>query len=138
MPELAVIAAGSLLDLTLAETDFPMPVGRVEYLFMGPMTFGEFLLALGRENFKQYLDDYRLGDVVPRSFHDELMGLVRTYVIIGGMPAVVANSVPTVASCPLKSKPANREASSRCINSSGKKASPWRYASMPMCPVSPR
>lgn len=91
MPELAVVCAGSLLDFTLSETDFSMPVGRVDYLFMGPMTFGEFLLALGHEGLKKYLDDYQLGDEVPQSFHNDLMELVRAYLLIGGMPAVVAN-----------------------------------------------
>ena len=47
--DLHVIAAGSLLEFLLADHDFSMPVGRVEYLHLGPMDMEEFLLALGQE-----------------------------------------------------------------------------------------
>ncbi len=41
--EIAVLAAGSLLEFVMAEHDFSMPVGRVEYLHIGPMTFTEYI-----------------------------------------------------------------------------------------------
>ena len=44
-----MIAAGSLLELTLNASGFSMPVGRVQYLYMKPMSFEEFLLAQGQE-----------------------------------------------------------------------------------------
>ena len=47
IPSLPVVAAGSLLELALARQGSAMPVGRIEYLFMGPMTFEELLTALG-------------------------------------------------------------------------------------------
>ena len=46
MKQLPVVAAGSLLEFALSDHRFSMPVGRVEYLHMGPMTFTEFLEAL--------------------------------------------------------------------------------------------
>ena len=46
LPELPVIAAGSLLDFALSEFDFSMPVGRVEFLYMYPLTFYEFIRAV--------------------------------------------------------------------------------------------
>ncbi len=49
MPDLHIIAAGSLLDFVLHEHKFSMPVGRIEYLHLGPMSFEEFLLATGNE-----------------------------------------------------------------------------------------
>ena len=49
MPELAVIAAGSLLEFGLEQYELSMPVGRIEYLFMGPMTYEEFLAAMGAD-----------------------------------------------------------------------------------------
>ena len=49
MPDRPVVAAGSLMEFTLAEHAFPMPVGRVEYLHLGPMTFTEFLRGTGKE-----------------------------------------------------------------------------------------
>ena len=49
MPALHIIAAGSLLEFVLKEHSFSMPVGRIEYLHLGPMSFDEFLIAMGRE-----------------------------------------------------------------------------------------
>ena len=50
LPELHVISAGSLLDHTLNEMKLPMPVGRVEFLYMYPMSFKEFLFAIDRKS----------------------------------------------------------------------------------------
>ena len=92
MPELHVIAAGSLLDFSLEEHQFSMPVGRIEYLHLGPMDFEEFLLAHDRAALKDFLETYALGTEVPEAIHAELMRLVRRFLIVGGMPASVAAS----------------------------------------------
>ena len=89
MPALHVIAAGSLLEFVLTEHTFSMPVGRIEYLFMGPMSFSEFLSAIGKEKLRGFLADYRLGDPLPQSIHETLLGLLKVYCIVGGMPAAV-------------------------------------------------
>jgi predicted AAA+ superfamily ATPase len=89
MPALHVIAAGSLLEFVLTEHTFSMPVGRIEYLFMGPMTFSEFLTANGKEKLRGFLAAYQLGDPLPESIHETLLGLLKMYCIVGGMPAVV-------------------------------------------------
>jgi predicted AAA+ superfamily ATPase len=47
--EFAVIAAGSLLEFALGRKGLSMPVGRVEYFYLGPLSFEEFLLALGED-----------------------------------------------------------------------------------------
>jgi len=47
MPGLAVILTGSLLDQVLSDVNLPTPVGRIEPYFMGPLTFVEFLFAIG-------------------------------------------------------------------------------------------
>ena len=47
MPDLHVVAAGSLMEFALADTRFSMPVGRVEYMHLGPMEFEDFLGATG-------------------------------------------------------------------------------------------
>ena len=90
MPDLHVIAAGSLLEFVLQEHTFSMPVGRIEYMHLGPMTFEEFLLALGREKLQQWLMRYTVDEVVPEGLHRELLGLVRQYCVVGGMPEAVA------------------------------------------------
>lgn len=90
LPTLPVIAAGSLLEFVLADHAFSMPVGRVEYMFLGPMTFGEFLRGLGEDQLCQFLDRYQLQDVIPVSIHDRLMELVKLYCLVGGMPEAVS------------------------------------------------
>ncbi len=89
MPELHVVCAGSLLEFVLEEHSFSMPVGRIEYLHMGPMQFEEFLLALNRERLRQWLCAYTLDALVPDEIHHELLRLLRQYLIVGGLPAVV-------------------------------------------------
>jgi len=90
LPGLHIIAAGSLLEFVLQEHSFPMPVGRIEYMHLCPMTFEEFLLASGREKLQQWLSGFTMGDSVPEGLHQELLGLVRQYCIVGGMPEAVA------------------------------------------------
>ncbi len=90
LPGLHIIAAGSLLEFVLQEHSFSMPVGRIEYLHLGPMTFEEFMLASGREKLQQWLTQYKLGECVPAELHRELLSLVRQYCIVGGMPEAVA------------------------------------------------
>jgi len=89
LPELHIITAGSLLDFSLAEHEFSMPVGRIEYMFMGPMTFGEFLLANNEQQAVAFLHAYEMGQEIPQPIHNKLMNLIRDYYVIGGMPAVV-------------------------------------------------
>ena len=78
-PGLHIIAAGSLLEFVLEEHSFSMPVGRIEYMHLGPMTYEEFLLALGREKLQQWLSSYTLGQDVPEALHRELLGFMRQY-----------------------------------------------------------
>jgi uncharacterized protein len=89
MPELHVIATGSLLDFTLNDAQFSMPVGRVEYLFLGPLSFEEFLKALGEESLSAFLNEYQLGDSLPLTIQARFMDLLKQYFIIGGMPEAV-------------------------------------------------
>ena len=90
LPGLHIIAAGSLLEFVLQEHSFSMPVGRIEYMHLGPMTFEEFLLAVGRDKLQQWLSGYMPGDDVPEGLHRDLLGLLRQYCVVGGMPEAVA------------------------------------------------
>lgn len=89
MPELHVIAAGSLLEFVLEEHRFSMPVGRIEYMHLGPMTFEEFLLAGGKEKLVNFLQEYRLSESIPEVIHEELMRCVMDFCVIGGMPEAI-------------------------------------------------
>lgn len=86
---LAVIGAGSLMEFALNSSDFRMPVGRVQFIYLEPLSFGEFLTASGNEQLRHYLGEIRLNGVIDDAVHQKLMGLLRIYLIVGGMPAVV-------------------------------------------------
>ncbi len=89
LPELAVIATGSLLDFILNEHDFSMPVGRISYFHLVPLSFEEFLIATERHKTVEYLESYRLGDEIPQALHEQLLSYLRDYFLIGGLPASI-------------------------------------------------
>ncbi len=88
-PDLPIIAAGSLLEFVLADHAFSMPVGRIEYLFLEPMGFEEFLEALGETSLLELLRTHRLADHFPDTAHARLLGRLRDYMLVGGMPEAV-------------------------------------------------
>ena len=87
--DLPVLAAGSLLDFALANHRLPMPVGRVSYLHMGPMTFTEFLKAVGAEPLASRITDFETERGLDPVIHRRLLDLLRTYLFTGGMPEAV-------------------------------------------------
>jgi len=91
MPQLPVIAAGSLLDFTLAKHEFSMPVGRIGYLYLEPLSFEEFLDATGESELRSYLQRYDWNLTLPEAIHLQLMNRIKEYLIVGGMPAAVSS-----------------------------------------------
>jgi len=89
MPELHVIGAGSLIEFALRAEDFRMPVGRVQSVYMYPMSFGEFLLAVGEERLLNYIHTVDLQTGMDQVFATRLEQLFRQYLLVGGMPRVV-------------------------------------------------
>ena len=85
-PEFFVASAGSLLGLQLSGG---FPVGQVDFLSMGPMTFTEFLLADGAENFVEYLASVNELAPVPDAFFMPLAEKLKHYFVTGGMPESV-------------------------------------------------
>lgn len=83
-PHLYVIAAGSLLE-TMLDTHISFPVGRVEFLLMHPLTFEEFLGAMGEEMALGALNSIP----IPAYAHDKMTDLFRRYLLVGGMPEAV-------------------------------------------------
>ncbi len=88
-PDLPIVAAGSLLEFVLADHAFSMPVGRIEYLFLEPMGFEEFLEALGETSLLELLRTHRIVDDFPGTAHRRLLGRLRDYLLVGGMPEAV-------------------------------------------------
>jgi predicted AAA+ superfamily ATPase len=84
MPELHVIAAGSLLDFALIDLSFP--VGRIQFLEMIPLTFQEFLKATGKDTMALVETPSQLSQTI----HEALMRELRDYLLVGGMPEAVA------------------------------------------------
>ncbi len=87
MPELRVIAAGSLLDFAIDKGG--IPVGRVTSLYMHPMSFYEFLLAIGEYAIHSVIHTYSANNPASDIVHEKLLGLIGQYIAIGGMPGVV-------------------------------------------------
>lgn len=86
-PEYSVIAAGSLLGVSVHE-GVSFPVGKVQELYLHPMSFREFLLAMGEEKLSKYVEEPRKDEV--REFAEEYREYLKQYMCVGGMPEVVA------------------------------------------------
>ena len=87
-PEYHIVCAGSLLGIALHEgTSFP--VGKVDFLKLYPLSFKEFLMAIGLERFAELLDkkDYAM----IKSFKQTYIDALKQYYYVGGMPEVVAS-----------------------------------------------
>lgn len=100
LPDLAVMAAGSLLGLSFGNKDHKgiekaqsFPVGMVDRLDVSPMSFQEFLIADGRELLAEAIMKKDWSCVIP--FADELEGLLKTYFLVGGMPEAVDTWIET-------------------------------------------
>ncbi|MGI6394689.1 MAG: ATP-binding protein [bacterium] len=88
MPELHVVAAGSLLEFALSEIP-SFGVGRIESLFLYPMTFFEFLGAIGENQLVKYIQSRSFKEPANEILHKKALEFFRKYQIIGGLPAVV-------------------------------------------------
>ena len=94
MPELHVAAAGSLLEFVL--DDIPtFGVGRIHSMYMYPMTFDEFLKANGEKLLIEARNQASPASPLPTPLHDKLTTLLRTFMLVGGMPESVAKWVET-------------------------------------------
>ena len=85
-PDFHIAACGSLLGIALHE-GVSYPVGQVDEMYLYPMTFGEFLLAKGKEKMFEFLveNDWPMINAISSEYID----LLRQYYYVGGMPAAV-------------------------------------------------
>ena len=88
MPDLHVIAAGSLLEFALKELP-TFGVGRIHSMFMYPMTFDEFLEANAQQLLIEARNQASIDNPLPEPLHDKLVEFLRTYMLVGGMPESV-------------------------------------------------
>lgn len=92
MPQLHVACAGSLLGLMTLKPD-SFPVGKVDRIKLYPMNFPEFLMANGQESLCEYILNKERDERVPQPIHEKLVGFLREYYLVGGMPAAVSSWV---------------------------------------------
>ena len=105
MPQLAVVCAGSLLEVRLSQKTISFPTGRVEYLFLTPLSFSEFLLAQGKISYAEVLQEAPL--TLSPQVHALIMEEYAQYVQIGGMPAAVREYIESNDLFAVKSLHAN-------------------------------
>lgn len=82
---LQVVAAGSLLEFAFGEIS--LPVGRIQYFYLHPMTFYEYLLAMGKEQMAEHT--LKQPDDVAGSIQEIMLNELRIYFFVGGMPECV-------------------------------------------------
>ncbi|MCK5538233.1 MAG: AAA family ATPase [Bacteroidales bacterium] len=94
MPDLHLIAAGSLLEFALSEIP-SFGVGRIRSIFMYPMSFDEFLIALNEPDLLNQKQKTTALKPLAEPLHDKLLTYLKKLVILGGMPEVVSNYLQT-------------------------------------------
>jgi len=88
MPELHVAAAGSLLEFALEQIP-SFGVGRINSLFMYPMTFSEYLTASGDERLERFILNSSSSNPVEPVIHEKILEKLKIFQLTGGMPEVV-------------------------------------------------
>lgn len=89
-----VIGAGSMLGVEIKQKKQNFPVGKVHFRRMTPLDFGEFLLAMGKSALAEMCAKaFAEMSALPRHAHEQLLSLYRTYLVVGGMPEVLADFV---------------------------------------------
>lgn len=93
-PEYHIICAGSLLGVSLHE-GVSFPVGKVNFLNLYPLSFSEFLIAIGKGQYESLINSKTPDIELIKSFSSELKEFLKYYFFIGGMPEVVSTWIET-------------------------------------------
>ncbi len=88
-PKIHVIATGSLLEVMLKKQGLSISVGRVEYIYLYPLDFFEYLDAKKEKELLKFLKNIQLGEKIPLAIHQRTMNIFHEYTMIGGMPEIV-------------------------------------------------
>ncbi len=88
MPDLHVIAAGSLLDFAIEKVG--VPVGRVTFRYLYPMSFIEFLIAYGNTALAREIINHHPSVPINEAVHNKALSLLGEYMAIGGLPNIVS------------------------------------------------
>ncbi len=88
-PSLHIIGAGSLLQAKIEREGLSLPVGRVEYAYLYPLDFFEYLEAKKETELLNFLRDVSAGEHIPQGIHEVALKLFYEYAMVGGMPEIV-------------------------------------------------
>ncbi|MFH0800255.1 MAG: AAA family ATPase [Pseudomonadota bacterium] len=95
LPGQHVIAAGSLLEFVLENEQQSFPVGRVDFHYLFPLTFVEFLEGAGKKRLVDVLTSSRPEEKLSDAIHGEMRKHLRDYLLVGGMPEAVSQFFAT-------------------------------------------
>lgn len=95
LPELHIIAAGSLLGVALRKEGISFPVGKVDRIEMYPMSFEEFVIADGGEKYINGINKLEFEREIPELYKTPLEKYLKNYYIVGGMPEAVQTWIDT-------------------------------------------
>lgn len=93
MPDLHIIAAGSLLEFAIEKVG--VPVGRISMLYMYPLSFIEYLVAIGEKMVAKAILEHPIGIAMAEVIHKKILDLLGEYLSIGGMPEAVTRWIET-------------------------------------------
>ena len=91
-PDFHIIAAGSLLGVSVGKST-SFPVGKVNFLTLNPMSFNEYLVAIGAELLSKKLHQIKILEPLPDVIHNKLLELLKMYLYLGGMPEVIQDYI---------------------------------------------
>lgn len=93
-PEYHIICAGSLPGVSLHQ-NISFPVGKVNFLNLYPLSFSEFLIAIGKEQYAKIINDKNQDSEILSAFSNDYIEYLKYYFYIGGMPEVVSTWIET-------------------------------------------
>lgn len=91
IPELHVIGAGSLLDFAIEKIG--VPVGRIQYCYVYPLSFMEYLASLGHQKLFDMIMSQDAEQPLDSIFHEKLFEILGQYMTLGGMPEIIHESL---------------------------------------------
>lgn len=94
-PLLHIIAAGSLLEFTLENESLSFPVGRVEFYYLYPINYSEFLNGIGEVMLLEHINNCDPYKGIEESIHSKARKLLKDYFLAGGMPEAVVEFINT-------------------------------------------
>lgn len=89
LQELHLVCAGSLLGVALKKENISFPVGKVNRMQLYPMSFKEYLQAVGEEKYIELFNDWNINREIPELYTVPLERHLKNYYIVGGMPEAV-------------------------------------------------